>query len=163
MKIRQVEKKDFEELFSLVLAVYDEVPESLNFKSRPDAQLFNLVFANKLSAVAADASVDLVAEDKGSIEGNCEIIKTGNDSGILGILVKKTHRRSGIGSAMLEKACADAASIGIHKITAEVSPRNQTAARFLEGNGWKTKRPGLKGSHCDCQERLHMFTSSAEI
>ena len=158
-----MEKKDFKGLFSLVLAIYDEIPESLNFKSRPDAELFSLVFANKISALEADAAVDLVAEDDGLIAGNCEIVRIGDDSGVLGIVVGKRHRRTGIGSAMLKKACADAASIGMRRIIAEISPGNKTAVKFLEANGWKIDMPGQKGVSSDSHERVRMFAYSAAV
>lgn len=63
----------------------------------------------------------------------------------LGILVAATHRRRGVGSALLEQAVVWALGAGITKIELHVFPWNEPALRLYERFGFE--REGVRRRH----------------
>jgi RimJ/RimL family protein N-acetyltransferase len=63
----------------------------------------------------------------------------------LGLLVSASHRRRGIGRALLEQAVAWAREAGVEKIELHVFPHNEPAIRLYEQFGFE--REGLRRRH----------------
>jgi putative acetyltransferase len=63
----------------------------------------------------------------------------------LGLLVAASHRRRGIGRALLEQAVAWAREAGVEKIELHVFPHNEPAIRLYEQFGFE--REGLRRRH----------------
>jgi RimJ/RimL family protein N-acetyltransferase len=63
----------------------------------------------------------------------------------LGLLVAKTHRRLGIGRAMLEQAAEWARGVGVTKLELHVFPHNEPAIRLYERFGFE--REGYRRDH----------------
>jgi GNAT superfamily N-acetyltransferase len=136
MEIRNLDLQDFRSLFALVLEVYSDTPSAMWFIRRPDEQGFRLIFKGKMEGMMAKDVVDLVAVEDGAIVGECEIVRRKNEVGILGLIVLKSSRKKGIGSALFSKAVEMAEAIGITRLRAEVAEENASAAIFLAKNGF---------------------------
>ncbi len=63
----------------------------------------------------------------------------------LGLMVAATHRRRGIGRALLEQAVSWAHEAGVHKLELHVFPWNDAAIRLYESFGFE--REGLRREH----------------
>lgn len=63
----------------------------------------------------------------------------------LGLMVAESHRRRGIGRALLEQAVSWAHDTGVHKLELHVFPWNEGAIRLYEGFGFE--REGLRRDH----------------
>jgi len=63
----------------------------------------------------------------------------------LGLMVAASHRRRGIGRALLEQAVTWAREVGIHKLELHVFPWNEPAIRLYETFGFE--REGLRRDH----------------
>jgi RimJ/RimL family protein N-acetyltransferase len=63
----------------------------------------------------------------------------------LGLMVAASHRRQGIGSALLEQAIAWAREVGVRKLELHVFPHNEAAIALYEGFGFE--REGYRRAH----------------
>jgi RimJ/RimL family protein N-acetyltransferase len=63
----------------------------------------------------------------------------------LGLMVAASHRRSGIGGALLEAAVAWARDSGVHKLELHVFPHNEPALALYERFGFQ--REGVRKGH----------------
>jgi RimJ/RimL family protein N-acetyltransferase len=63
----------------------------------------------------------------------------------LGLMVARSHRRRGVGSALLEAAVEWARSRGVHKLELHVFPHNEAAIRLYERFGFE--REGYRKRH----------------
>ena len=63
----------------------------------------------------------------------------------LGLMVAKTHRRLGIGRALLEQAVEWARGVGVTKLELHVFPHNEPAIRLYERFGFE--REGFRRGH----------------
>ena len=63
----------------------------------------------------------------------------------LGLMVAKSHRRLGVGSALLEAAVGWARSRGVHKLELHVFPHNEAAILLYERFGFE--REGFRKRH----------------
>jgi RimJ/RimL family protein N-acetyltransferase len=90
-----------------------------------------------------------VCEDEGLIVGRLSIARDQHPSSAhvadLGLMVAATHRRLGIGRALLEQAVAWAEASGVLKLELHVFPWNEPAIRLYEGFGFE--REGLRKGH----------------
>jgi RimJ/RimL family protein N-acetyltransferase len=95
-----------------------------------------------------DAAV-FVAEDEGEIVGRLSVARDPHSASRhvadLGLMVAASHRRRGIGRALLEQAEAWARSAGVIKLELHVFPWNEPAIRLYEGFGFE--REGLRKDH----------------
>ena len=95
-----------------------------------------------------DAAV-FVAEDEGEIVGRLSVARDPHSASRhvadLGLMVAASHRRSGIGRALLEQAEAWARSAGVVKLELHVFPWNEPAIRLYEEYGFE--REGLRRDH----------------
>jgi len=95
-----------------------------------------------------DAAV-FVAEDEGEIVGRLSVARDPHSASRhvadLGLMVAASHRRRGIGRALLEQAEAWARSAGVVKLELHVFPWNVPAIRLYEGFGFE--REGLRKDH----------------
>ena len=95
-----------------------------------------------------DAAV-FVAEDEGEIVGRLSVARDPHSASRhvadLGLMVAASHRRRGIGRALLEQAEAWARSAGVVKLELHVFPWNEPAIRLYEGFGFE--REGLRKDH----------------
>jgi RimJ/RimL family protein N-acetyltransferase len=96
----------------------------------------------------ADAAV-YVAEDGGTIVGRLSLARDPNPASRhvadLGLMVAVTHRRRGIGRALLEQAVAWAREADIRKLELHVFPWNEPAIVLYERFGFE--REGLRREH----------------
>ena len=95
-----------------------------------------------------DAAV-FVAEDDGAIVARLSIARDPHSSSRhvadLGLMVAASHRRRGLGRALLEQAVEWAAAQGIEKLELHVFPWNEPAIRLYEGFGFE--REGYRRRH----------------
>jgi RimJ/RimL family protein N-acetyltransferase len=63
----------------------------------------------------------------------------------LGLMVAASHRRQGIGRALMDAAEAWAREVGVHKLELHVFPYNEAAIALYEGMGYE--REGYRRDH----------------
>ena len=90
-----------------------------------------------------------VAEDGDRIVGRLSLARDNHPASShvadLGLMVAATHRRRGIGRALLDQAVAWAREAGIRKLELHVFPWNEAAIRLYESYGFE--REGLRRDH----------------
>ncbi len=95
-----------------------------------------------------DAAV-FVADDDGAIVGRLSVARDPHSASRhvadLGLMVAASHRRLGIGRALLEQATAWARDAGVSKLELHVFPWNEPAIRLYEQFGFE--REGLRKAH----------------
>ena len=95
-----------------------------------------------------DAAV-YVADDDGAIVGRLSVARDTHSASRhvadLGLMVASTHRRRGIGRALLDQAVAWARDAGVIKLELHVFPWNEPAIRLYEGFGFV--REGVRRRH----------------
>jgi len=95
-----------------------------------------------------DAAV-YVAEDDGAIVGRLSVARDPHSASRhvadLGLMVASSHRRRGIGRALLDQAVAWARDAGVNKLELHVFPWNEPAIRLYEQFGFS--REGLRRKH----------------
>jgi RimJ/RimL family protein N-acetyltransferase len=95
-----------------------------------------------------DAAV-FVAEDEGTVVARLSIARDPHGASRhvadLGLMVAASHRRLGIGRALLEQAVAWAEASGVLKLELHVFPWNEPAIRLYEDFGFE--REGLRKGH----------------
>ena len=95
-----------------------------------------------------DAAV-YVADDDGAIVGRLSVARDPHSASRhvadLGLMVAASHRRRGIGAALLEQAAAWAREAGVSKLDLHVFPWNEPAIKLYEGFGFE--REGLRKAH----------------
>jgi len=96
----------------------------------------------------ADAAL-LVAEEQGNVVGRLSIVRDPHPSSPhvadLGLMVAASHRRHGIGRALLAAAEEWARSAGVSKLELHVFPHNEAAIALYEGFGYE--REGFRRRH----------------
>ena len=95
-----------------------------------------------------DAAV-FVADDDGAVVARLSVARDPHSASRhvadLGLMVAATHRRLGIGRALLEQAEAWARAAGIRKLELHVFPWNEPAIKLYEQFGFE--REGLRRDH----------------
>ena len=95
-----------------------------------------------------DAAV-FVAEDEGAIVGRLSVARDPHQASRhvadLGLMVAVSHRRRGIGRALLDQAVVWARDAGIRKLELHVFPWNEPAIPLYEQFGFE--REGLRKRH----------------
>ena len=95
-----------------------------------------------------DAAV-LVADDEGLVVGRLSIARDQHPASKhvadLGLMVAASHRRRGIGRALLDAAVAWARDAGVRKLELHVFPHNEPAIRLYEDFGFE--REGYRRGH----------------
>jgi RimJ/RimL family protein N-acetyltransferase len=95
-----------------------------------------------------DAAV-FVADDEGAVVARLSIARDPHGASRhvadLGLMVADSHRRRGIGRALLEQAEAWARASGVSKLELHVFPWNEPAIRLYEEYGFE--REGLRKGH----------------
>ena len=145
--IRPAEPSDAPELVSLAASVGQEAGDWLltteTWRPVGDERRY-------LKAVRrhADAAV-YVAVDGGRIVGRLSLARDPHPASThvadLGLMVAESHRRRGIGTALLEAAVAWAKGSGVSKLELHVFPWNEPAIQLYERFGFE--REGLRCGH----------------
>ena len=95
-----------------------------------------------------DAAV-FVADDDGAVVARLSVARDPHSASRhvadLGLMVAASHRRLGIGRALLEQAVAWANAAGVLKLELHVFPWNEPAIRLYEEFGFE--REGLRKEH----------------
>jgi len=95
-----------------------------------------------------DAAV-YVADDNGDVVGRLSLARDPHPASRhvadLGLMVAVTHRRRGLGTALLEQAVTWARDAGVRKLELHVFPWNEPAIRLYEGFGFE--REGVRTGH----------------
>ncbi len=95
-----------------------------------------------------DAAV-LVADDDGTIVGRLSIARDPHPASAhvadLGMMVAESHRRRGVGRALLEGAVAWSRAAGVRKLELHVFPWNEAALALYEAFGFE--RVGVRRGH----------------
>lgn len=139
---RGLAAKDLKGLFKLANDVASDSPEAMTVDVSDEAAFMN-IFTKKLSGMDSGNLIDLVAESRGCIIGECEAVIDGDNS-IIGILLDKRHRRSGIGSELLGAIMPKLQKTGVRNLIAEVADENRGAIRFFVRNGFSLAWSGKK-------------------
>jgi RimJ/RimL family protein N-acetyltransferase len=145
--IRPAEPSDAPELVSLAASVGQEAGDWLltteTWRPVGDERRY-------LKAVRrhADAAV-YVAVDGGRIVGRLSLARDPHPASThvadLGLMVAESHRRRGIGTALLEAAVTWAKGSGVSKLELHVFPWNEPAIQLYERFGFE--REGLRRGH----------------
>lgn len=136
MIVRELSDSDLAALSDFIIEAYNDYPLATWFTQEPSPGEIERMFYNKIRGIASGTLVDVVAEDKGTIAGECEIARTGHDSGVVGILVRHGYRNMDVGARMLRAAMDRASGMGMARLVAEVMEANGRAARFFARNGF---------------------------
>jgi ribosomal protein S18 acetylase RimI-like enzyme len=114
MTVRDLEWSDFQGSVDLYYTRYEEVDSNpelgiLLYATRPSVSEEAVTFGKLMKAVLSHDAVASVAEESGTVVGNCTIHRTGHhleDSHVasLGIAVHPSFRRRGLGDALLKHA-----------------------------------------------------------
>jgi ribosomal-protein-alanine N-acetyltransferase len=83
-----------------------------------------------------DNSVFLVGESRGEVVGFLLARHAADESEILNIAVRRSDRRSGVGSALLRRAVDHGRANGVRRVYLEVRESNATAIAFYEKHGF---------------------------
>ena len=147
IEIRQAEPSDAEQLVELGRAVGSE-PEGWliavdGWRSVADERRY-------LKAIRRYAHAAVyVAEDEGRIVGRLSLSRDQHPASAhvadLGLLVAASHRRRGIGRALLETAVMWAREADVTKLELHVFPWNEPAIALYEGFGFE--REGYRKKH----------------
>ena len=90
-----------------------------------------------------------VAEDEGLIVGRLSIARDQHPASRhvadIGLMVAASHRRRGIGTALLDAAVDWARRAGVHKLELHVFPWNEAAIALYEASGFE--REGYRKAH----------------
>jgi RimJ/RimL family protein N-acetyltransferase len=90
-----------------------------------------------------------VAEDDGRLVGRLSLARDNHPSSHhvadLGLMIAASHRRRGIGRALLEQATAWARDAGVRKLELHVFPWNEAAIALYESFGFE--REGVRREH----------------
>jgi RimJ/RimL family protein N-acetyltransferase len=90
-----------------------------------------------------------VAEEDGRLVGRLSLARDHHPAShhvaALGLMIAASHRRRGIGRALLEQALAWARDAGVRKLELHVFPWNEPAIALYEGFGFE--REGLRRGH----------------
>ena len=145
--IRAAEPRDAAALVDLAAAVSRE-PEGWlislgGWRSAGDERRY-------LKAVArSDDAAVLVAETRDGLVGRLSLARERHPASRhvadLGLMVAKTHRRRGIGTALLNASADWARARGVEKLELHVFPHNDAAIRLYERFGFK--REGYRRAH----------------
>jgi len=101
----------------------------------PEAARWQLPNAGESSATLAESF--LVAELDREVAGFVIARHILDESEILNIAVKRSHRRSGVGSALLAAALKDAEAQGVARAFLEVRESNLAAIAFYRKHGFE--------------------------
>jgi putative acetyltransferase len=95
-----------------------------------------------------DAAV-YVADEDGDVVGRLSLARDPHPASRhvadLGLMVAATHRRRGLGTALLEQAVAWARDVGVRKLELHVFPWNEPALHLYETFGFE--REGVRKGH----------------
>jgi RimJ/RimL family protein N-acetyltransferase len=145
--VRPADPNDASELVALAAAVGQESGDWLltTERWRPVADERRYLKAVRRHP---DAAV-LVAADGDRIVGRLSLARDPHPASAhvadLGVMVAASHRRRGIGRALLEAAVDWARKAGISKLELHVFPWNEPAIQLYEGFGFE--REGLRRGH----------------
>jgi N-acetylglutamate synthase-like GNAT family acetyltransferase len=142
MKIKELEERDFAGLSELVLQVYDEMPYAMTFEHRPSQQELAELMQKKIQGMRDRTLVDLVAVEGERVVADCEIVKSTESGGTVGIIVAKDHRRRGIGKRLIERSSEKAKELKMLEVYAEIDERNESAGSFFANCGFKEQVEG---------------------
>lgn len=92
--------------------------------------------ASVLSEVVGPGRAAVVAEHDGEIVGYALVAFTGDVADLQRIAVQESHRRAGLGRALLAAALAAAADGGAGRVLLEVSDANAAACAFYAADGF---------------------------
>lgn len=96
-----------------------------------------------------NAAVIVAETERGEIVGRLSISRDPHPASPhvadLGIMVAASHRRRGIGKALMEAAAAWAREVGVAKLELHVFPHNEAAIALYESLDWQ--REGLRRAH----------------
>ncbi|MDE1822763.1 MAG: GNAT family N-acetyltransferase [Candidatus Micrarchaeota archaeon] len=136
MELRKLAERDFGPFSAFIRSVFRDSPYSMWFSGEPDAKELEELLSKKLHEIKRGRMIDIVAEESGSIIGECEIAAKGQGIGLVGILVDKRHRRKGLGGRLLESGIAESRRLGLGVLLAEVLDSNADALGFFQSNGF---------------------------
>ena len=123
------------EIFEMTLSDFDDIKEILE---RDFDEFWKPSILE--SELKSENSKYFVAKENNSILGFAGIIITPVDTEVTNIVVKKTDRRKGIGSLLLDKLIEISKEIGKESISLEVNELNKPAIELYKKAGFKLMR-----------------------
>ena len=92
--------------------------------------------ANDFTECVASGVPFLVAERRGVVAGYVVAHSAADEGEILNLGVAPTHRRQGIGRALVERVLQELAGLGVRTVYLEVRASNASARRLYESLGF---------------------------
>lgn len=124
MQIRRYETADFEGLKGLWEEAFPNDPP------------WNRAEAAIPAKIAVQPDLLLVATDQGRVIGSVMAGYDGHRGWLYSVAVRKTARRSGVGTALVRQAEAALQSLGCSKVNLQVRSANEAVVTFYEGLGY---------------------------
>ena len=172
--VRPYRPSDMEDLRRVYLSLYDERDSGefigmILFSRRPSLEDDRAWFERAYEKMQARQLIFLVAEVAGHAVGNCQVERVGPSEasedahvGDLGILVGKEMRGKGVGTALLERALAEASSV-FEVVYLSVFSENTGAQRLYERFGFEVcgRQPRMvkRGGRYFDEVRMVRFSS----
>jgi RimJ/RimL family protein N-acetyltransferase len=148
VRIRRAEPRDAHELVALAEQIGSEPGD---FLLTTDAWRSVGEERRYIRAVRQhpDAALFVAEADDGAVVGRLSLARDPHGASRhvadLGLMVAATHRRRGIGRALLRRAVGWAGEVGVRKLELHVFPWNEPALRLYESFGFA--REGLRVGH----------------
>ncbi len=136
MEIEELGQGHIKQLVLLIKKVYKEDKKYMLFEEEPSDNYLVDMLSSKMEMVERGEAVDIVAVEKGSIAGECEIVLSQDSTFKVGIFLDLKHRRKGIGGELLSNALGRAKALGVDTVFAEVDAKNEGASKFFERLGF---------------------------
>ena len=147
MNVRPAQPGDAAALVALAEAVSAEPEGWLLADGRPRSVADERRYLRTIER-HPDATV-LVAEDEGALVGRLSLSRDPHPASRhvadLGLMVAESHRRQGVGTALLDEAVAWARFAGVSKLELHVFPWNEPALGLYESFGFE--REGYRRRH----------------
>jgi GNAT superfamily N-acetyltransferase len=139
MIIRALVQSDFERFKALRLDALKSEPDAFGETFEDASRLGDGEWSDKLAGILSSGGVIFVAEVEGEFVGMCGVGEDRERRGhgfVWGVFVKKSYRKSGAGSRLMDAAEDWAEGRGLRSVNGWVAAPNDDAIRFYRRRGY---------------------------